>query len=316
LAASDPELDFESTNDCMVWGVDARLNADVLSPSITMRFPITDFVSKQQSSNTEIEQSNLRNNLRRFLGATPKKDASTSRPHPILHSTSTSRPHPILHSTTQNLLTETQPSHSDATSPSTPQQSTADESLERRKQIRRVWLGSMGQHLAGTMRHAGADVLPATLGESRDQFQMSAQPSKVLRASDFDAAFSSIISAGAGSSADGSIGLKATSGILSPSAQTNVKVSSPALAAATPKDAGEFFLRAKEYLRTRHIVPSQVQNAPTVESNGKKFIDVTASGARDASILDDSVITWGYVSHAWGAKPKRGDDSKLQPKSN
>jgi hypothetical protein len=188
----------------------------------------------------------------------------------------------------------------------------------------------MDQHLAGIMGHAGADVLAktaSTLDESRDQFQTSVQPSNVLRASDFDAAFSSIISAGAGSSADGSIGpkansLKSTSGVLSPSAETNVKVSTPALAATTPEPAGEFFLRAKEYLRTRHIAPSeaagvpQVSNAAIVESNGKKFIDITASGTRDASILDDSVITWAYVSHAWGAKPKRGDDTKLQPKSN
>jgi hypothetical protein len=302
----------------MVWGTDARLNADVLSPAITMRFPITDFVSQQQSKNNESEQSNLRNNLRRFLGAKPKKDASTSRPHPILHAM------------TQNVLTETQSSHSGAISPSTPTNSALDETLERRKHIRRVWLGPMDQHLAGIMGHAGADVLArtaSTLDESRDQFQISVQPSNVLRASDFDAAFSSIISAGAGSSADGSIGpkansLKSTSGVLSPSAETNVKVSTPALAVTTPEPAGEFFLRAKEYLRTRHIAPSeaagvpQVQNAAIVESNGKKFIDITASGTRDASILDDSVITWAYVSHAWGAKPKRGDDTKLQPKSN
>ena len=40
-----PSFDADDT---MVWGSDARLTADVLSPTLVMRFPITDFVGKKQ----------------------------------------------------------------------------------------------------------------------------------------------------------------------------------------------------------------------------------------------------------------------------
>jgi hypothetical protein len=323
LAASHSEHGNESASDCMVWGTDARLNADVLSPSITMRFRITDFVNKQQPVHTEEDPSNLRNNLRRFLGATPKKDASKSRPHPILR---------IM---TGHANDEPQTSPSGPISSPTPQQSALDETLNRRQQIRQVWLGPAGQNLSATRQDTGGDVsarVLSPLDNSRDQFQISVQPSKLLRSSDFDAAFSSIISAGADSSASGPLAhsvidsVQLNSGVLSSSEETNVNICSSPLAspaATTPKHAGEFFLRAKEYLRTRHIAPSEAagpalqdQRASTVKSTSEKSIDITAIGAHDTSSLDDSVFTWRYISHAWGSKPKLRDDSKLQPKPN
>jgi hypothetical protein len=91
---------------------------------------------------------------------------------------------------------------------------------------------------------------------------------------------------------------------------------SPPFASGTPRHPGQFFLRAKEYLRSRKVisvVPAQIE--VHVSGTTATFISPTGHSAGESALnTDESFINWSHISKAWGAKPKKGDDAKLQAK--
>ena len=368
----------------MVWDIDARLTADALSPTLTMRFPITNFLRTQQHSPPALkpEPQNLKDSLRRYLGVAPKKDSANSRPNPILCPAPSAAVHAGALSTSASAsaadskLTPAQTASSTAASSSSSKaQDAARESLERSQHIRRVWLGPMDAHISSSRRQNSASA-PGT--PTMDESEGPKQPPKLLRASDFAAACSGILklpnSALAQPSPSAASSLLSqqfdlttipaiatpmppisSPDVLSPAVRRQTQAL-PLFPSAAASHSGEFkaFHRAKEYLLSRQIVPETnrkfgsqdvfkalvarslpgegvaLSNAPARALTASALADAAAvslaeeqvqrnrstdSGSVSAVAGDESFITWAHISHAWGAVPKRGDETKLKPKA-
>lgn len=339
LGDSDPKFEID---DCTTWADVARLNADILSPTITMRFPITDFLHKRQQTKTDIEPMNLSDRLRRYLGASPKKDLSKSRPHPILPTRIKKAPE--LASSPQLM----------------------NDPMNMRSQIRRVWLGT-GEELTSSDHSSGCN--PSAHDET-EQPEILKRPPKLLQAADFEPPLSASVPARArafavtsrpteacdlsviGTTSDHSCTV-ALQDVLNLSADS--KVQSPTTG------AGKFFVRAKEYLRSRQ--PLSTQNLDHQQQHQNRFSQHHGSPLLQGNVLhpseivakrphassswstrpmmsskkldheqnhqntvpwypktllgessvvhpDESVVDWSHVSNAWGAKSKR-DTKKL-----
>jgi WD40 repeat protein len=315
LGDADPSSDIE---DCMTWGGDAVLNADVLSPTSSMRFPITDFVHTQPKPQNEQGPENLQDKLRQYLGAAPKKH--------------TSRPHPIMFSAQQNSPTAAA-SAVPGIAESGKSQHSIDSVGERRAQIRKVWLGPVRQYLDSSGEQiessSSSSFLPTDHGD-RDRSGSVKHPPMLLRASDFDASRSSVMHGSTPVVAASSLRSTQALDLSSIPTVSFLDISSPSLA-RTPSivfdkraGAGDFFLRAKEYLRTRQVV-SAAPSAPQVEMS-PLFTQIADNDSiilphkNDHSVVDaglnadERFINWSHISKAWGARPKIRNEAKLQPK--
>ena len=371
-----PSFDADDT---MVWGSDARLTADVLSPTLVMRHPITDFVGKKQHKVAYEEPYNLKDNLRRYLGVAPKK-GHTKRPNPILPAAASgaSNVGPLVTSaladTASSKLTETR---SPTSKPSSEPSDSVKESLERSKHIRQVWLGPMHTHLASSRRQGTSGPSTPTRHDATPTRHDATidQPPKLLRASDFVAACStflqhpSTVATHKATPAESALSFHNADLTAIPTIQTTMAPISfphfsspsvvmpmqafPLFGAAPPADSGEFraFNRAKEYLLSRKIVPanngdfgpqdvfkalaarslphhpvhtqfrSSSVTSGLADPAATSFTDqqgqqhkCTDTGNGSGVTAEESFITWTHISHAWGAKPKRGDETKLAPK--
>lgn len=325
LGDHNPNSDMD---DCMIWGTVARLNADVLSPPTTMRFPITDFVYKPNHTQAAKEPENLRENLRRFLGATPKKDAR-SRPHPILGFK------PAVASSISAAKSAVASSISADSSihiSSPVSQDLMNEAIGHKNQIRKAWLSSINQHTESHVVQVNQEFRDGSAGppssfENNDQSNGLKQPPKVLLASDFDAAHVDVMRtrartpAAASHSSIETFQLSPIPAVQLPNfSNTSFDIRapiSPSFASGTPRHPGEFFLRAKEYLRSRKVI-SVVPAHTEVHISGKTAATSNSptghSAGESALNADESFINWSHISKAWGAKPKKGDETKLHAK--
>ena len=284
LGDSDPKFDIDESTS---WADAAQLNADALSPAVTMRLPITAFVHTQKAK-VENEPLHLNDSLRRYLGA--KKDPNKRRPHPILP--------------TRNKAVLQAPTALDT--------------------IRRVWLGT-NEHRSATIDEScargSAGSNSAFIDTMNQPEDMKLAP-KLLKAADFDPGFSSGVPARARALAVTSpphekLDLSAitTSSMLSEQAASEDLGRSVQSSASSARAAGKFFLRAKEYLRSRHIVPTTgVDDAPQHQNflSQHRSSDVV-EGSSNGLKPDDSFVNWTHVSSAWGAKPVEGSSNGFKP---
>jgi hypothetical protein len=297
--------DSECIEDSLVWIDDVHLNGDILSPRLTLRLPLTDFINKHPPAKDEQDALCLQDKLRRYLGVRRKTgSAAKLRTNPILRSL------PVVK---KDVIAPVSPFH---------------EAREQTNQIRRIWLGPSAQQSSSS--------------NNPEPFP------KLLQAADFDADFSHIVASTESSralscEASNSFELSEIPGILDPSsfistvghvspfkltlgdnfdiAGSNTKdnfVLPPSSTTAAGKSraaAGEAFLLAKEYLRTRNMCAGgdagHQQKPPNTNSPS---IQIETSQARRLH-SGEGLLTWAHISHAWGAKSKKRDEAKLQSSS-
>jgi hypothetical protein len=294
LGDSDPKFEID---DCTSWTDVARLNADILSPTVTMSFPLTKFLPKRQHAQADKEPTNLNDSLRRYLGAAPKKDSSKSRPHPILP-------------------TKVKEAPQSGTFPIS-----TDDSIDMRTQIRQIWLGSNQQTFLSSQQTssdylAGANTTPRV---ETDRSGVLKRPPKLLQAADFVASPSVNIPTRTRASAVTSLSTEdfnlseiiSTSIHSEPVATESVSSLSFSVdpnAQSSTFNAGKFFMRAQDYLRRRQIVSTNsvddVQQDQIAVSQNQNSTEIQGVGLRP----DERLVNWSHVSNAWGAKPKRESD--------